>query len=119
MLTDAGAAYRLTRLVTADTLVDRPRDRIVRRSYLATRRHLFTPETLEGLDGEDGAWSAWAREDQHPPKLAELVTCPWCSGVWIGFGIVAARTVAPRAWRPVARALTLAAAGALGRGLER
>lgn len=46
------AAWRVTRLVTEDTIADRPRDALLRR------------------------WN-----DRHP-KLAELVTCPHCVGVY-------------------------------------
>ena len=43
----------------------------------------------------------------EPPKLARLITCRWCAGVWIAAGVVGARSLAPRAWTPVARALAL------------
>jgi hypothetical protein len=50
---------------------------------------------------------AWI--DEHAPeKLSDLVTCPWCMGVWVAAGVFAARRVAPRAWDPLARALALA-----------
>ena len=45
--------------------------------------------------------------------LADLVSCPWCTGVWVAFGVVAARRVAPRDWVPIAQALALSAAAGL------
>jgi hypothetical protein len=54
----------------------------------------------------------------HPPRLATLVTCRWCAGVWIAGGVAAARRCAPTAWDPVARGLALAAAAVLLAGLE-
>lgn len=48
-------------------------------------------------------------------RLDVLVNCPWCTGVWVAAGVQAASTFAPRAWRPVARALAVAAiAGVAG-----
>ena len=45
--------------------------------------------------------------EKHPPhtKLGYLITCPWCVSFWAGAGVVAARTIAPKAWRPLAYAL--------------
>ena len=28
-------------------------------------------------------------DDDHPPKLAELITCPWCSSVWLAVPVAA------------------------------
>lgn len=80
---DAAAAYRLTRLVTSDTITDPAREAIGAR---------------------------WPDS-----RLDVLVNCPWCAGVWVAAFVQAASLAAPRAWRPVARALALAAiAGAAG-----
>jgi hypothetical protein len=43
--------------------------------------------------------------DRHPPKLAKLLTCPWCSSVWLGMGVLVLRKAAPKAWAPVAEGL--------------
>jgi hypothetical protein len=51
---------------------------------------------------------------QDPPKLATLVTCRWCAGMWIAAGV----TLAPRAWDPVARGLALSAGAVLLARLE-
>lgn len=45
--------------------------------------------------------------------LADFVTCPWCVSMWFALGTVAARTVAPRAWGGLARALAFSAAAGL------
>ena len=50
---------------------------------------------------------------KDPPKLARLITCRWCAGVWIAGAVVAARTIAPRGWDPVAKGLALSAGAAL------
>lgn len=69
---DALATARITRLITRDTILRVPRNRLIRSEH------------------EVGA---------------EFITCPWCVSVWIGFGVLAARRVAPRVWGPVAVAL--------------
>lgn len=40
--------------------------------------------------------------------LDDMLACEHCTGVWIAAGVTVARTVAPRAWRPVAHALAVA-----------
>lgn len=46
-------------------------------------------------------------------KGAALIDCPWCLSVWVGFGVVLARSVHPRVWGLVARALAFSAATGL------
>lgn len=78
---DALAAYRITRLVTEDTITEPIRERIEARAIISGRK-----------------------------RLAKLVSCPWCVGVYVGVGVVVARAVAPRQWAVAARALALSAA---------
>lgn len=50
---------------------------------------------------------------RHRPAdkgIGYLITCPWCSSMWLAAGAAAARRVAPRVWRPVARVLALSGA---------
>ncbi len=81
---DALAAYRLTRLALDDDLTRTPRDRLV--AYL---------------------------EDNGHHALVDVLGCYWCASVWVAAGVVAARRLAPRAWDPVARVLSVAAIAAL------
>lgn len=111
LLVDAVAAYRLTRLVTADDITAPIRDGIVEWSY----------GRLPDVEVDKPAIDTWtdvAISDPDAPKLATLVTCRWCAGMWISFGVVAARRLAPRAWSPVADALVCSAAAALLAGFE-
>lgn len=87
-LVQAGAAYRLTRLLQVDSLPPLPQ----LRAWLVTRY------------------------PTHP--LIELVSCPWCLGFWVSAGVVAADAVAPKLWRPLALALALSAAVGHLRGLD-
>lgn len=109
LLTDALAAYRLTRLATADTLFHGPRDALVEWAYKRQDR----AELMRPMPNVPGAWAQVAETDDDPPKLATLVTCRWCMGVWMAAGVVAARRLAPRRWEPWADMLALAALSAL------
>lgn len=76
---DALAAYRLTRLITRDSLPG-----------LAHLRDA-------ALDRWQG--SAWA----------ELIECPWCVGFWIACAVLAIHALAPGLWPWAAAALALSA----------
>lgn len=114
LLLDAAATYRLTKLVTHDTLTTEARDAVIRGAY---RRQGVDEEALADEAGDLNRLGAWADDvvpnDPDPPKLATLVTCPWCAGVWVAFGVAIARRLAPRSWAFVAEALALAAAAGL------
>lgn len=107
---DALATYRLTRLATADVILAAPRNAVCRWAY----RNRLTAVAGEGPQ----PWADLAMDDESAPKLATLVTCRWCAGMWVAFGVVAARRLFPRAWQPVARALALSAGAALVARLE-
>lgn len=108
LLLDFLSAYRLTRLITADTILDRPRDALVKWSY---RRPGFRPAA-----DEDPV--AYAIGDPNAPKLASLLTCRFCAGFWCSVLVVIARRRFPRQWAPIAEALALSAGAALIAGLE-
>lgn len=115
LITDAVAAYRLTKLVTDDVITEPIRDAVIERAY--ADRFVRTGAPVPNPERRV-KWTELAQDDDDPPKLATLVTCRWCTGVWFGFGIVAARAICPRWWDPIARGLALAAAAALIAGLE-
>lgn len=103
---DAGAAYRLTRLVVADQLTAEARDAVVRAAYEAAGARARQEQLHPEVHTHPGAWAEQVvPNDPDPPKLAILVTCPWCAGMWVALGVVLARNVAPRWWGPLARAL--------------
>lgn len=110
---DALAAYRLTRLVTADTITLALRARIIRWTY---ERKGDTDWIASGTT--DSQWELIPDDDDDPPKLATLITCRWCAGMWISGFVIAARRYAPGIWAPIARALALSAAAALVARLE-
>lgn len=122
LLLDVVAAYRLTKLVTDDVITQHTRDEIIRHAYEAEPEHHDVARSLiaEGHDvRKPRGWQQLVELDDDPPKMATLITCRWCAGMWIGAGVVLARRVAPRSWDVAARALTLSAGSALVAGLER
>lgn len=102
LLVDGLATYRLTRLATADVISEPARMAVVRRLVSDPPDPVETATAQEVVEDQD-----------DPPKLATLVTCRWCAGMWIAMGVTAARLVAPRVWDPTARALALSAGAVL------
>ncbi|HJR25152.1 MAG TPA: DUF1360 domain-containing protein [Acidimicrobiales bacterium] len=102
LVVDVLATYRLTRLATADVISEPVRMAFVRRT---------------GVIPPPGEEEATAQEVvdalEDPPKLATLVTCRWCAGMWIAAGVSAARRLTPEAWDPLARGLALSAGAVL------
>lgn len=105
LVIDAAAAYRVTRLVTADTITAPARDALIEKIYERSG------SMAHPLPGE--SWSEMAERDPDAPKSATLLVCRWCAGAWISAGIIVARRLAPRQWGPVADAAACSAAAAL------
>lgn len=102
---DSLAVARITRFVTRDTLGEFVRGPVIKLAY-------GYANGVQGWTEADDArsWHEWdgvVDTDDDPPKLAALVRCPWCVGVWIAAGVAVART-RPRWWAPAARALAAA-----------
>lgn len=106
-LVDALATYRLTRLATADVISEPVRMTLLRKAGAQPPPGNEDPTAQEVVESM-----------ADPPRLATLITCRWCAGMWIAGGVAAARVVAPRAWEPVSRALALSAGAALLARLE-
>ena len=105
LVIDVLATYRLTRLATADILSEPAR-------HSAVTRLLRESDKEPEPDSEQTAQQL-VETLKDPPKLATLITCRWCAGMWIAGGVVGARMVAPRAWDVVARSLAFSAGAAL------
>lgn len=112
LVLDGLATYRLTKLVVDDELTREIREGVIERAYTAAGRR---EQQMAGWVGSDdpgsvpGVWTEVVNNDPDPPKIATLVTCPWCAGMWVALGVVAARRVAPRVWAPFAKALAMSA----------
>lgn len=130
-LVDVAAAYRLTRLITDDVILQPVRAEVILTAYLGPRptgvwrRRGRKPRTPDGpgyddlMAMTDADLDALPEADDDAPKLADFIRCRWCVGLWIAGVTVAARRYAPRAWNPVARVLAVGAAATLLGGLER
>lgn len=83
LLVDAVAVYRITRLITRDSLplVKRPRDAVAER------------------------WGDRA--------LGELVVCPWCVSFWVALAVIAGRLFLPLEWTPLSLAFAFSAVAGL------
>ena len=109
---DAVACYRITRLLVADRITAPLRDAAIRASYVASEG-ADSVEDWEA-DSPHETWSDRAAEDPGAGTwLGRLLTCPWCTGVWVAIAVVAARRLAPRWWAPVAETASVAAAAGL------
>lgn len=119
LVVDALAVYRLTRLVTEDVLLDPFREAVIRWAYTSDpeREHdLPDRPTIIDRAGPD-AWQDLAHTDHDPPRLATLVQCRWCAGVWVALGVVfVARRF--RWWPAMADALACSAVAGLAARLE-
>lgn len=73
------ATFRATRLVTTDHVFSRPRD-----------------------------WF-WSKFPPESTMLGYLLSCDWCTSVWVGSAFVAAHTIVPTVTYPVALVLALSA----------
>jgi hypothetical protein len=109
---DALAAYRLTRLVTKDTVTRPLRARLIRHAYENSPGWIGLASDSDGqgvhaLTQTESEWDEMPHDDDDTPKLAAFIVCPWCVGLWISLGITAARRYTPRAWAPLAHALAL------------
>lgn len=111
---DCAAAYRITRLITSDKVLLPLRARVIRYSYSKTLGQVAEP--WSSLRDED--WEQQVLDDDYAPKLATLITCRFCVGVYAGVAVCIARRYLP-GWPHMARALTVASAATLISGLER
>ncbi len=109
LLVDGLACYRLTRLVTADTITRPIREQVYRFAYAGELDYIVGD--LDAAVDDDMA-------EHKAPHLAELVRCRWCCSVWVAAGIVVARRLIPHWWAPVAELLAGSAVAVLISGLE-
>lgn len=123
LVLDALAAYRLTKLVTHDTITATPRAKLIESAYRRqARAENMTLSERIGRPRREMRPSDWddlaIGEAECAPKVATLITCRWCAGFYVALGVAAARRFVP-GWRHGARALALSACASLVAGLER
>lgn len=116
LVLDAVAAYRLTRLATADVITEPARSAIIEAIYWRS-----DPEHAQAIVDSQPyqTWSERAMDDVDAPRWATLLVCRWCAGWWISVLVVVARRRWPRAWQPLAEVAACSAAAALLARLEK
>jgi hypothetical protein len=97
LLLDALTVFRLTRLVTADTITAPIRDRL-------------TGETFSDLTVRDA--DGYRLPSVAHPKMAEFITCPWCTSPDLAVIVVALQSTIPSLW--IYPAAVLAFSGVAG-----
>lgn len=88
------AAYRLTRIVTTDSISERPRELLYAWAWVEPDEQIaYASSWLRWREGQ-----SMATVDEHPPLprrgglrtyVNELFQCPWCLGVWISAAVFA------------------------------
>lgn len=87
------ATYRLTRIITTDTITERWRDRLYHWSWVepdepdAYARAAATQ--ADGVVAAQGAGQPLPRAGGWRTYLNELFNCPWCMGWWIAYAVTA------------------------------
>lgn len=134
------AAHRVTRLIVADKLTEPARHRAILAAYRSlglewrgvelAERHDLKPTTpaAAGARADGTAWAdlpleaiPWVQvvaKDPHAPKLAYLLTCPWCVGMYVAGAVVVLDRRPPRWWPAIRRALAVSAAAGILAGWE-
>lgn len=114
-LVDALACFRITKLVTHDTLTVDARQAFIATAYRRAGRYEWAMNHIR--PPAEHLTVSWQEDvvpnDPDPPKLATLVTCPWCAGAWVALLVVIARRLAPRQWAFAAEVFALSAAAGL------
>jgi len=92
LIIDALAVFRLTRLIVADGIFDRPRNWILTR-FPGAETEFYAdavervPRRLVPVSGSSPrVWVA-----VEPSWLGRLLECCWCVSVWTAAGVVVAR----------------------------
>lgn len=79
------AVARVTRLINEDVLLDGPRDRVIAAAW--ARRYGGQPVSARAEDGSPlgqmPMWQAAKANGAVEPKLAYLITCPWCASIYV------------------------------------
>lgn len=102
LVVDAVACYRLTILVTRDTITSPAREWLRARAYPDTLPEGASRIYLWGHPASPRPWMMATRRWVH-----ELVTCAWCSSIWIAAGVVALTATVPLVWQYPAAVLAL------------
>lgn len=105
---DTLATARLTRLVTTDVITESLRGRLIEWAYR---------DQVVEWDVAANGWTQLAESDEDPPKLATLLICQWCSGVWVAGAVSVVRSTRLWKWARVPLAMSMVT-GLIAENLE-
>lgn len=97
LVIDALATARLTRLVT--------RDRLTRKLRKAAVTAAYERAAVEMVPDWDVLGPTAVVDDPEAPDLAYLLSCDWCSSMYVAVVVLALRRFVPGVWDPIARVL--------------
>lgn len=117
----AFASYRITRVITTDTLLAAARERLYRWAWVEPDEpELYAIRRAEhpvvGFGHDDEANPPMPRNGGLRTYVNELFNCPWCMGVWISYAVLAFWCWVVRDGVAVAAYLVLGAAVAGAQG---
>jgi hypothetical protein len=100
------ATYRLALLVTADTLTGPWRESVIRSSYrrdaesrrLTLEEMVGGPAKLSEINRDAEGWKRVVNEDDDAPAVAYLITCPWCSSVYLAVPVAVGAYFGSSSW---------------------
>lgn len=72
------AVARITRLINADKITERPRKYLIRRAWIAA--YPWVTDKPDEVDKN----LRMVIGTSDPPKLAYFISCPWCVSLWVG-----------------------------------
>jgi hypothetical protein len=90
------------RLIRDDSIFEAAREQWIKSAYWMANRD---------KQSDEYTWTEWAKLDRDPPKLAQVLSCPWCLGVWCGFAVLVLRS--NRAGRSLRDALAMSWAASM------
>lgn len=84
------AAFRITRIITLDTITEGPREWLLLRFPPDPEHARLHPKKFT-INGK--ATTAWMPDGRVPDrkvsKFGVLLSCPWCVGFWVSGALVA------------------------------
>lgn len=110
------AAYRITRVVTTDSITERARERLYRWAWVEPDEAVAYQAAWMRWNGDapivngDAPVPPMPRRGGFRTYVNELFNCPWCLGVWVSIGLVVAWELVESSHRSIVWLAILAAA---------
>lgn len=102
------AVARITRLIVADKVLERPRRAVILSAWLRAYPWVRAEEPDDPTQQRKNLAMVMANHADNPPMLAYLVVCPWCVSIWVGAVMAPLALAWGTRWWMLAPALALA-----------